>query len=292
MTAAALGLVLLASFFHASWNFLAKRAGSGALFVWLFAVGSAFLYAPLAVAAALWQRPRLGPLEGLFMVGSGVLHLAYFVLLQHAYQRADLSVVYPVARSTGPALATLAAIVAFGERPPPLALLGAGLIVAGALAIATGSRRPGTAPGPSRRIHPGVVHGVVVGLTIAAYTLWDKHAVSALAIPPLLQEWTANLVRAMLLTPFALCRWEGVRREWQAHRKEVLGASALSPAAYILVLTALSFTPVSYVAPAREISILIGTFLGTRLLAEGDMGKRLVAAGVMVAGLVALAVAA
>lgn len=291
MTAAALGLVVLAASFHAGWNFLAKRAGSGSEFVWLFAVGSAVLYAPLAVAAALWQRPRLGPLEGLFMAGSGVLHLGYFVLLQHGYRKADLSVVYPVARSTGPALATTLAIAAFGERPPPLALAGAGLIVVGALAMAVGSRRADAPRGPARRLHPGVFYGLGVGVTIAAYTLWDKHAVSALAVPPLLQEWSSNLVRAVLLTPLALGRWKGVQQEWRVHRKEVLGASVLAPLAYILVLTAMAFTPVSYVAPAREISILLGTFLGTRLLAEGQPLRRLLAAGVMVLGLLVLAMA-
>ncbi len=59
---------------------------------------------------------------------------------------------------------------------------------------------------------------------------------------------------------------------------------------YILVLTAMKFTPVSYVAPAREISILIGTAMGTRLLSEGDVQRRLAAAGAMVLGVVALVV--
>jgi hypothetical protein len=50
------------------------------------------------------------------------------------------------------------------------------------------------------------------------------------------------------------------------------------------------FTPVSYVAPAREISILIGTAMGARLLAEGDARRRLAAACAMVLGVVALAI--
>jgi len=63
----------------------------------------------------------------------------------------------------------------------------------------------------------------------------------------------------------------------------------LSPLSYILVLTALVFTPVSYVAPAREVSILFGAVLGARLLAEGDARRRLIAAGTMVLGVAALA---
>ena len=64
----------------------------------------------------------------------------------------------------------------------------------------------------------------------------------------------------------------------------------MAPLSYILFLTALAFTPVTYVAPAREISILIGTVMGTRLLAEGDVHRRLLGAGAMVAGVIGLAV--
>jgi drug/metabolite transporter (DMT)-like permease len=64
----------------------------------------------------------------------------------------------------------------------------------------------------------------------------------------------------------------------------------LIPLAYILVLTAMQFTPVSYVAPAREISILIGTAMGVRLLGETDAPRRLAGAGAMVLGVIGLAV--
>jgi drug/metabolite transporter (DMT)-like permease len=70
----------------------------------------------------------------------------------------------------------------------------------------------------------------------------------------------------------------------------VILVGLFTPLAYILVLTALVFTPVSYVAPAREISILVGTVMGTRLLDEPDAPRRLVAAGAMVLGVAALAV--
>ena len=77
---------------------------------------------------------------------------------------------------------------------------------------------------------------------------------------------------------------------WSHHRREALGIAILSPLSYVLVLTALVFTPVSYVAPAREISILIGAAMGSRLLAEGQTARRLAAATGMLIGLIALAV--
>ena len=284
MTVFALALVLAAAFMHATWNLLAKRAGGGPAFVWLCGALSSALYAPLVAALLLIQRPRLGALGLLFVCGSAVLHLAYFLMLQQGYRTGDLSLVYPLARGTGPLLSTAAAIAFFGERPTPLAIGGA-LLIAGGVFVLGG----GTSTLRDASARRGSAFALLTGTLIAAYTLWDKRAVSVLLIPPLLLDWGANLGRAMLLTPFALRQWDKVRVEWWLHRREAFGVAVLTPLAYILVLTALVFTPVSYIAPAREISILIGTLLGTRLLAEGDAGRRLAAAGAMVLGVVALA---
>ena len=135
-----------------------------------------------------------------------------------------------------------------------------------------------------------VGYALITGLFIAAYTLWDKQAVSRFAIMPMVLDWGANLGRAILLTPFALRYSEEAVIEWRVHKWEAVAVAILIPLSYILVLTAMSFTPVSYVAPAREISILIGTALGARLLAEGDARRRLAAASAMVLGIVGLAI--
>src|SRR5215204_884147 len=276
MTFFALALVLAAAVFHATWNLLAKRVGDGgAVFVWLFGLCSLVIYTPLAAVVVLVSAPHLGPVEYLFMFGSGVLHLGYFVLLQRGYAVGDLSLVYPVARGTGPLLATAAAIVLFGERPSLLVFIGIALITAGVFVLTSES-------GSLRS-------GLGAGVFIAAYTIWDKQAVSALLIPPLLQSWATILVTTLLLTPIAMSRSKEARALWRVHKPEVLGVAVLSPLSYILVLTALVFTPVSYVAPAREISILIGAAMGARLLSEGDSTRRLIAAGAMVVGIIALA---
>jgi len=113
--------------------------------------------------------------------------------------------------------------------------------------------------------------------------------VRVLLIPPIVYEWGANVFRAIILTPQALPRWPEVRAEWAANRTAALAVASLSPLAYILVLTALAISPVSYVAPAREIGILFGVLLGARSLAEADVGKRSIVAVLMVGGVVALA---
>lgn len=282
MSLLALALVLLSAFLHASWNLLAKRVSRGAPFVWLFAACSTVLFAPAATFVMVRDRPSLGLPELTLIVASAVLHLGYMLALQRGYRTGDLSLVYPLARGTGPVLAVLAAVVLFGERPGPVAMLGAALVVAGAFVLAGGERlfRFGR-----RR---ATAYGLLTGVFIASYTLVDAHGVSRLAIHPLVLLWSSELLRTLLLAPHIAPRFAEVREVWRNHRSSVLAVSLLSPAAYLLVLMALRFTPVSYVAPVREISILFGAALGAGLLREGEWQRRVLAAAVMVAGVAAL----
>lgn len=284
MSATALLLVLAAASIHATWNLLLKRTGGGIAFVWLFGTAASLIYAPLALAIIVFQRPQLGWVELGFMAGSAIIHIGYYLALQRGYRTGDLSLVYPLARGTGPMLATIAAITFFGERPSPLALMGAAIIIASVFVLAGGGRGARLSANGD-----AVIAGVVTGVCIATYTLWDKHAVSALAIPPLVFDWGSSLSRVILLGPIALRQAAEVRTLWLTSWRVILAVGLLNPLSYILVLTALVTSPVSYIAPAREISILAGALLGARLLAEKDARRRLLAAGAMVLGVITLA---
>ena len=285
MTPGALLLILAAAFIHASWNLLNKRASGHVTFTWLVAFLSAMIYTPVALAVIFVTQLEIG-MDGMaLMAGSAALHTGYFVLLNQGYRVGDLSLVYPLARGTGPLLSSVGAILLLGERPSALALSGALLIVGGVLVLTMNPTSLGQSGAKT-----AVFYALVTGLFIAAYTLWDKQAVSRFALPPLVLDWGANLGRAIFLTILPVRYPRQMRVEWRQHRYEAIGVAVLAPLSYILVLTAMQFTPVSYVAPAREISILIGTAMGTRLLAEGDGQRRLVAASAMVLGVVALAV--
>lgn len=286
MTASALGLILVAAFIHASWNYLLKRSGGGTVFVWLFATVSALIYAPIAIVALLWARPALGWVAVTLMLASAVLHTAYYMLLDRGYRSGgDLSLVYPLARGSGPLLTVCIAVVLLGERPSGIALVGAALIAC-AVVLLTGHL--------SRLRDKGSLHAVVyallTGCMIASYTVIDKIAVAAFAVPPILQDWAANCGRVVLMTPLALRRPEEIAQTWRRARKEIIAVAVLCPLSYILVLTAMVFTPVSYVAPAREVSILIAAVMGAQLLREGETVRRLLAAAAMVAGIICLAV--
>lgn len=286
MTAAALALVLVAAFTHASWNYLLKRSGGGIGFVWLFAAISALLYAPLALGTLLWLEPDLGWAHLAAAAASAALHTVYYLLLDRGYRHGDLSLVYPIARATGPLLTVGLAVLLLGERPAPVAITGALLISAGGLLL-TGDPRALRSKG----IEHAVLIALATGVTIAAYTLVDKTAVAILLTPPILQDWMTNVGRVALMTPLLRTRGEAVRAAWREHRGDVLAVAVLCPLSYILVLTAMQLTLVSYVAPAREVSILIAAFLGARLLSEGDARRRGIAAALMSVGVIALALA-
>jgi drug/metabolite transporter (DMT)-like permease len=280
VTLAGLTLVLTAAFFHAAWNLFAKRTDGGVPFVWLCATVASVLWAPVALAVLLIAPPAIGATALPFLAGSAVLHTGYYVSLQMGYRWGDLSLVYPLARGSGALLAIGGAVVLFGERPTLLSLTGALLIIGGTVAVA------GTGRGSSRDLGRGIALALTTGGLICAYTLWDAYQVTELAIPALLLVWTSDLGGCLLLAPAVRGRGPEVREIWRSYRREVVGVAVLSPVAYVLVLVALRFAPVSYVAPAREISILIGVMMGHRLLGEANVGRRLAATAAVVGGMI------
>lgn len=285
MNNVALLLVVVSAFFHATWNLLAKRTNGGATTVWQYDVAATIIYAPIAIFLLFVQHVQIAVIGLVFIFGSACLHLGYFILLQRGYRVGDLSFVYPLCRGIGPFLATIIAITVFGERPTIIAFIGMLLVVGGVFLLVGGLtiiRRV--------RDHRAFLYALIIGLFIATYTLWDKQAVSVIRVQPILYEYFNTVIRMVLLAPYALRHTKEIRLEWRAHRWDILGIAILSPLAYMLVLTALVFTPVSYVAPAREMSVLIGTFMGTRLLAEGNTRRRLLSAVVILLGIIALAV--
>src|SRR5437870_6254805 len=280
----ALGLVLISAVFHATWNLLAKRAGADAPFLWLAYIVGAITFAPFAIAILVIARPELGWPALVFIAVAVGLQTLYFATLTAGYRAGDLSLVYPIARASGPLLATIGAIAIFGERPTAVAVTGALAIVAGALVL-TGDPRALSRAGAGR----AVGFALATGAVIALYTLWDKTAVATLLLPPLLYDWATIVGQALVIAPVALRRGGELRSTWNARRGAVVGVGLLSRFSYILALTALAISPVSYVAPAREIGILVGALLGARLLAEGHTLRRGLGAAAMVLGVVALA---
>lgn len=286
MTSLALLLVLIAAVLHASWNLLSKRAGGGLGFVYVVGVINLVLYVPFVAAYWWWKHPVLTWAMVLWVAAAGLLKAGYALFLQRSYRSGDFSLVYPLARGTGVLLATLGACTLLGERPSLLAAAGAVIIVGGIFVLADGTR---LFHETSAHVRTAVRLGGATGCFIAAYTVWDRHGVAGLAVPPLLYDAGTTVTGVVLLSPFAARRRAEVAAVWRDHWLKAAGVAAISSLAYILILTALAFTPVSYIAPAREVSIVFGAFLGAKYLKEAGGRRRVWAAVAIAGGILALA---
>ena len=295
MSLTAIALIAVAAVAHASWNLLSKQASEAGTiaFVWLMATVGTAIYAPvLGIYLAFW-RPALEPKILVFVAGTALLHVGYFVSLQRGYRSGDLSLVYPLARGSGLLLSSFTAVLLYREHPGAAGTVGILLVAAGVIILSL----PGTADtgrGPAARPRGeapiiAIGFGLLTGLFIASYTLWDAYAVSRGGVPPLVEDSAAFAGEALLLAPLAAASPQRVSLMWRGYRKQVLGAAVLSPLAYLLVLIALVFSPVSSIAPAREISVLFGVLLGRRLLGEGHTARRVAAAAAIAVGVIVIA---
>lgn len=285
MPLTALALVVIAAFTHASWNLLAKRAAASRHFVWFYSAGSVVVWSPVVAVLAVMTRPQLGWRELGALAVTALLHAGYSETLQRGYRNGALSIVYPVARGTGPLISFFGAMLVLDERPTVIAAAGALAVVTGVFLIAGGPRL--FSEHVDRR---AMFYGLGTGVFIAAYTVWDGWSVKVLLISPVLLDFCGNLFRGLLLSPRAWAGRAAVLPEYRRYWREALGVSVLGPLGYVLVLYAMRLAPVSHVAPARELSMMVGAYFGARFLKEGQLRQRMGAAALIVAGVVGLAV--
>ena len=282
MSGSAVALVLVAALCHATWNLVAKRTGGDGAFVWLFGAVTTIGLAPASIwALARWNEPVDWRLP-VAVTGTSAIHVAYFVLLQRGYREGELSVVYPVARGSGPLLTLLVAVIALDERPGALALLGAMAVLCG-IAGLTGLGRAAV------RLDTSVRFGLVVGLTIATYTLWDRWAVAEVGVPPVAYFWLQSAGYTLLLTPLALRAGRRDHTELLSRWRPAVAVAALSAASYVTVLEVMTRAPVSLVAPLREVSILLGAVYGRVILGEPWSRRKAISAALVLAGIALMA---
>lgn len=279
----AIAAVLLAALTHATWNLAAKRAAGSRHFVWLYSLGSVILYAPAVTWVLISERPQLETAHWVALLMTGVLHMGYSLTLQAGYRVSDLSLVYPLARGTGPLLSFFAATFLLNEPASALSVLGVLLIVGGILMVSGLTSEPHKAP------RAGIALGILTGFFIAGYTINDGWAVKTLMLSPFLVDFTGNLLRLGLLAPLALRDRVNLVAEAKKYRSPILIVAVLGPLGYILVLYAMKHAPIGHVAPMRELATLIGTYFGARMLREQVTPVRLTGAVLIVSGVVTLA---
>ena len=290
MTGLALVMVLSSAVAHASWNFLLKRGTNQLVFMWWSQVAMVVLLLPVALVLA-WRYPIVYP-GWWFVLGTALLHILYFFFLAGGYTHDDLSVVYPISRGMGPTLVPVLGVLVLRETVTPLAIAGIVAVVVGIYTVYWWGRVPQILRDPFKLLkEPGTRYALLTGLVIAMYSLWDK--VGVRYVTPFLYLYLMILGVSISLAPYVL-QAHGVRvmrAEWRANAGGIVATSLLMFLAYGLVLTAFQFSRVSYIAPAREVGIVIGVLLGTIVLREPFGRGRLLGSSLIVAGLVLIALA-
>ncbi|MFA6310877.1 MAG: EamA family transporter [Sterolibacterium sp.] len=291
MTPLALTLVLAAAVCHATWNLVAKTAGGGNSFVLMGSLLVGVLWAPVVVWIGVQEVVNWGGAEWLILAVSAVVHVVYFRTLLHGYAVSDLTVVYPVARGSGPLLSSVGAVLILGESISLAGAAGALAVVSGVFLIAGGPGlwRQAHEPGQRERVIRGLSWGALTGAFIAAYTVIDGYAVKIMLISPILVDYVGNVLRIPVMLPFVLRDRAGFAQAWRTQWRAATVVAVLGPLSYVMVLYAVRMAPLSHVAPAREVSMLFAALAGGSLLGETDRWLRLLGAACIAAGVVALA---
>ncbi len=284
-------LVLLGAIIHASWNIVAKKANGDVRFTFFSGIIMAVVWAPLALWLGWDVVPTWGAKEWGLIALSGFIHWVYFYCLLTGYRKSDLTVVYPLARGSGPLLSSTFAVVVLGEQISTWGFLGIVGVVIGVFLIAGGPGLFKAAHDPDKRqrIKVGVFWGLMTGALIASYTVLDAYAVKVVALSPILFDYWCNILRLPLSIVPVLRDIPEAKRLWALQWKHAVVVAVASPAAYVCVLYAVRLAPVSHVAPAREVSMLFAALIGGHLLGEGDRALRIVGAVAIGLGVMALA---
>jgi uncharacterized membrane protein len=288
MSGLALGIVLVAAFLHACWNFLLKKSQNKIVFIWWFLLIAAFGYFPMFIY--YWPDVTISSLGWTCIVATGILHALYFWFMGEAYERGDLSLVYPLSRGSGPMFVPILAVVLMHEQLFTLGIVGISLVIVGIYVIHLRSVSMQSFFEPFLAMRGSAsLWAIGTGGTIAAYSLVDKVGVSVV-FPPV-YIYLMFIISLLLLSPYVLAKKRlALKREWQINKGPILIDGFLVIFTYMIILFALRISKVSYVVAAREVSIVFSTFLGVLWLQEENAfpklaGAVLISLGVVLVGL-------
>ena len=288
MTWLPLAFVLSSGLAHAAWNLLLKRSQNQEIFAWLLLVAKVVLFAPLAVFLLI-----IGGIQDQgwwFILGTSLIHVLYFLFLSRSYIYSDLSLAYPIARGIGPALIPIVGVSVLDEKITLLAVLGIMAIIGGIFIAYWWGQILIIARDPLKLLKdPGVKYALLTGITITAYSVWDKIGIGY--VTPMLYMYLLSLGAALGLAPYILFRhrYKAIKEELQFNAVKVFGAGILAFFAYVAVLEALRRSNVSYVAPAREIGIVFSVLLGAIVLKESLSVGRIIGAVAITLGVFLIA---
>lgn len=272
--------VLFAAACHAAWNAVIKTGLDPLPATTLITTGAGL------IAFALLPFTGLPPLAAWpWVIASVVIHLFYFIGLSEAYRTGDLGQVYPLARGAAPLMTAMAAVLLVGERINSTGWMGIVILVCGVVLL---SARGGREFAKVDRRALGFA--LFTAVTICAYTLVDGIGARIAGNPlPYTLAMFAGNGAAMLI--YALVRRGPallplMRPYWMSGA----GGGALQLLSYGIAIWAMTLAPIALVAALRETSVLFGAAIAVMFLKEPVRPARLIAALLILIGLVLLRV--
>lgn len=269
--------VLVAAACHAAWNAVIK-VGDPLPATTLITTGAAAIALVLLPVTGL-PPPAAWP----WVIASIVIHLLYFICLTEAYRTGDLGQVYPLARGAAPLMTALATASFIGERVSLAGWAGILVLVCGVVLLSARGGRD-----LAKVDHRALGFALFTAVTICAYTLVDGIGARIAGDPHAytLAMFAGNGA-AMLI--YALARrgpslWPLMRPHWISGT----GGGALQLLSYGIVIWAMTLAPIALVAALRETSVLFGAAIAVMFLKEPVRPARLVAALLILFGLLLL----
>ena len=266
--------VLVAAVTHAGWNAIAHGIKDQLVAFTLVETGGMLCGLLLACFAPL-PAARAWP----YLIGSVAIHIAYMCLLMQSFRLGDFGQVYPIARGIAPLVVTVLAAVFVGEVPGPWQMAGVVVASVGLGGVALWGIRGSQGQGLA------VPAAVGTGLTIAAYTVVDGVGVRASGTSLGYTAWLLLIMGVLLPAGAFAVRGGQLAAQLRPVAVRGLLGGVLSVFAYGLVLWAQTRAELAPVAALRETSIIAGAVIGAVLFKERFGAPRVVAAGLVVAGI-------
>lgn len=278
MTLEVLSAVLLGALLHAAWNAMIRRSSDGSRDTVLVVCAAATIAAPLLPLGAS-PAPSSWP----YLAASGLIHVAYFMLVAHSYRHAELSFAYPVMRGTAPAFSALAAALLLAEWPEPAHWLGIAMICGGVLLMAADGWRQGRAMRGRALLFPLATAAVIV-----VYTLVDGVGARLSGNAAAYTGWVFLLTALPLLALSLASDPRGTADHWLRRWHHGLAGGLCTLGSYGLALWAMTLAPIGLVAALRETSVAFGALIAVTVLGERITRSRCCAIAVIIAGTVAI----
>lgn len=275
-------LLLVSASLHALWNFLLKRSDEKYIAMgWQVIFGGVFAFLLLLIVGlpprSIWT----------FALVSMLIEAVYFILLSNAYTDNDFSLIYPIARGTAPAFIMLWSVLFLHEEPTTGGMIGIGLIVCGMITIGATS----LIQSRGSRLHfKGITLALTVALMISFYTLVDGAAVqngSSLSYGLLMFTLVPIPTTTYNIRRYG---WKRFTSAWNGPLLPIIIAGVLGVIAYLMALFAYTIAPVSYSGSIRQVSVVMGAFLGWQFLGEKMGGMRVIGAIIIFVGILTIAI--